>query len=111
MWLRASDRLSLPTAKSTEGKPQEWAAGRDAVRTAETRESDCNERNSCHPLFELLPDLFLAVSVPNANAQSHENAEPTGTISGTVLSQGDNRTLSQVGVRLKSHAAAYFIAF
>ena len=30
--------LSLPTAESTEGKPQEWAADRDAVRTAETRE-------------------------------------------------------------------------
>jgi tetratricopeptide (TPR) repeat protein len=52
--------------------------------------------------------LFLMTSVPSVNAQSTENAEPTGTISGTVLSRGDNRTMSQVAVRLKSHAAGIF---
>ncbi len=61
---------------------------------------------------KFLPILFLNLvltsSIPNARAQSAEAAAPTGTISGTVLSQGDNRTLSQVGVRLKSHAAGVF---
>ncbi len=52
--------------------------------------------------------LFLAGHLPNANAQSTEVAEPTGTISGTVLSQGDNRTLSQVAVKLKSHSVGEF---
>ena len=56
----------------------------------------------------LLLNLFLASSVPVANAQSVEITESTGTISGTVLSQGDNRTLSQVAVRLKSHSAGVF---
>jgi tetratricopeptide (TPR) repeat protein len=56
----------------------------------------------------LLLNLFLASSVPIANAQSVEITESTGTISGTVLSQGDNRTLSQVAVRLKSHSAGVF---
>ena len=59
-------------------------------------------------LSVLCLNLFLAGHLLNANAQSAEIAEPTGTISGTVLSQGDNRTLSQVGVRLKSHAAGVF---
>ena len=58
--------------------------------------------------LNLFLNLFLTVSVPNAHGQNTENAEPTGTISGTVLSQGENRTLSQVGVRLKSHAAGVF---
>src|SRR5882762_4860413 len=53
-------------------------------------------------------NLFLVGHVPSANAQSSEIAEPTGTISGTVLSQGDNRTLSQVAVKLKSHSAGEF---
>src|SRR6266481_6581607 len=61
---------------------------------------------------KFLPILFLNLVltsfIPNARAQSAEAAPPTGTISGTVLSQGDNRTLSQVGVRLKSHAAGVF---
>jgi len=56
----------------------------------------------------LLLNLFLASPVPSANAQSVEIVEPTGTISGTVLSQGDNRTLSQVAVRLESHSAGVF---
>src|SRR6266850_3912176 len=50
--------LSLPTAKSTEGKPQEWAAGRDAVRTAETREATAADEIPANPLFELLPEPF-----------------------------------------------------
>jgi len=53
-------------------------------------------------------NLFLAGYLPNSNAQSTEIALPTGTISGTVLSQGDNRTLSQVAVKLKSHSAGEF---
>jgi tetratricopeptide (TPR) repeat protein len=61
---------------------------------------------------KFLPILFLNLIltswIPNARAQSAEGAPPTGTISGTVLSLGDNRTLSQVGVRLKSHAAGVF---
>ena len=61
---------------------------------------------------KFLPILFLNLAltsfIPNARAQSADAAAPTGTISGTVLSQGDNRTLSQVGVRLKSHAAGVF---
>jgi Flp pilus assembly protein TadD len=56
----------------------------------------------------LFLNLVLASSIPNARAQSAEAAPPTGTISGTVLSQGDNRTLSQVAVKLKSHSAGEF---
>jgi tetratricopeptide (TPR) repeat protein len=56
----------------------------------------------------LLLNLALTSSIPNANAQSSGTAEPNGTITGTVLSQGDNRTLSQVAVRLKSHEAGVF---
>jgi len=56
----------------------------------------------------LFLNLVLTSFIPNAKAQSNEAAEPTGTISGTVLSQGDNRTLSQVAVRLKSHEAGVF---
>lgn len=63
-------------------------------------------------LAEFLPilclNLLLAGYVPNSNAQNTEIAAPTGTISGTVLSQGDNRTLSQVAVKLKSHSAGEF---
>jgi hypothetical protein len=59
-----------------------------------------------------LPILFLNLAltsfIPHAKAQSAEAAEPTGTISGTVLSQGDNRTLSQIAVGLKSHEAGVF---
>ena len=56
----------------------------------------------------LLLNLALISSIPSANAQSSGTAEPNGTITGTVLSQGDNRTLSQVAVRLKSHEAGVF---
>jgi tetratricopeptide (TPR) repeat protein len=56
----------------------------------------------------LFLNLFLTGLVPDANAQSNEIAESTGTISGTVISQADNRTLSQVAVRLKSHSAGVF---
>ena len=71
----------------------------------------------CKPekLFQrakFLPILFLNLvltsCIPNANAQSSDVTEPTGTISGTVLSQGDNRTLSQVVLTIKSHAAGVF---
>src|SRR3977135_2434507 len=41
--------LTLPTAESTGGKPQEWAAGRDAVRTAETREATATSQIPAHP--------------------------------------------------------------
>jgi len=74
--------LSLPTAKSTEGKPQEWAAGRDAVRTAETREATAADEILPILCLNFFLNVFLTVSVPNANAQSNENAQPTGTISG-----------------------------
>src|SRR6267143_1606425 len=47
--------LSLPAAKSTEGKPQEWAAGRDAVRTAETREVTAESQIPADTLAEPLP--------------------------------------------------------
>src|SRR5882762_5464858 len=61
---------------------------------------------------KFLPILFLNLVltsfIPNARAQNPEATPPTGTISGTVLSQGDNRTLSQVGVKLKSHSAGEF---
>jgi tetratricopeptide (TPR) repeat protein len=64
------------------------------------------------PRAKLLPILFLNLvltsGIPNANAQSSEATEPTGTISGTVLSQGDNRTLSQVALTIKSHEAGIF---
>jgi tetratricopeptide (TPR) repeat protein len=56
----------------------------------------------------LFLNLLLTSFIPNARAQSADAAALTGTISGTVLSQGDNRTLSQVGVRLKSHAVGVF---
>src|SRR6266852_497528 len=52
MWRSASSRISLPTAESTEGKPQEWAAGRDAVRTAETREATATSEIPADPLPE-----------------------------------------------------------
>src|SRR6266850_1374539 len=41
---------SLPTAESTEGKPQEWTAGRDAVRTAETQEAIATSEIPADPL-------------------------------------------------------------
>jgi tetratricopeptide (TPR) repeat protein len=56
----------------------------------------------------LILNLAITSFIPNARAQSAEAAAPTGTISGTVLSQSDHRTMSQVGVRLKSHAAGVF---
>src|SRR3977135_639228 len=56
----------------------------------------------------LILNLAITRFIPNAREQSAEAARQPGTISGTVLSQGDNRTLSQVGVRLKSHAAGVF---
>lgn len=56
----------------------------------------------------LFLNLVLTSFIPNARAQSAAAPEPTGTISGTVLSQGDNRTLNQVAVRLKSHEAGVF---
>jgi Tfp pilus assembly protein PilF len=71
----------------------------------------------CKPekLFQrakFLPILFLNLvltsCIPHANAQSSEVTERTGTISGTVLSQGDNRTLSQVALTVKSHEAGIF---
>jgi tetratricopeptide (TPR) repeat protein len=65
-----------------------------------------------HPRAKFLPilclNLFLTGSVPSVSAQSTENQNPTGTISGTVLSQGDNRALSQVAVSLKSYSAGVF---
>jgi tetratricopeptide (TPR) repeat protein len=71
----------------------------------------------CKPekLFQrakFLPILFLNLvltsCIPYANAQSSQTTEPTGKISGTVLSQGDNRTLSQVALTIKSHEAGIF---
>jgi tetratricopeptide (TPR) repeat protein len=59
-------------------------------------------------LLHFFLNLVLTGFAPSANAQSSDLVETTGTISGTVLSQGDNRTLSQVAVRLKSHAAGVF---
>ena len=69
------------------------------------------------PRAKFLPILFLNLvlipwallaNAPIARAQSSDLVETDGKISGTVFSQGDNRTLSQVAVRLKSHAAGVF---
>src|SRR5882762_9339957 len=52
--------LSLPAAKSTEGKPQEWAAGRDAVRTAATREVTAESQVPADTLAKPLPGKLRA---------------------------------------------------
>src|SRR6267143_4838973 len=52
--------LSLPTAKSAEGKPQEWAAGRDAVRTAATREVTAESQVPANTLAKPLPGTLRA---------------------------------------------------
>jgi Flp pilus assembly protein TadD len=76
-------------------------------------EKSC-QRAKFLPLFllNLLLNLFLNLVLtgfaPSVNAQSSGLVETTGTISGTVLSQGDNGTRSQVAVRLKSHSAGVF---
>src|ERR1700716_1397967 len=44
--------MFLPTAESTEGKPQEWMAGRDAVRTAEPREASGASEIPANPVPE-----------------------------------------------------------
>jgi tetratricopeptide (TPR) repeat protein len=59
-------------------------------------------------LYFLLITGALVAHPSMATAQSAAFAEPTGTISGTVVSQGDNRTLGQVAVSLKSHSAGVF---
>jgi Tfp pilus assembly protein PilF len=56
----------------------------------------------------LFLNLVLTSCIPSASAQSSEATEPTGTISGTVFSQADNRTLSQVALTIKSHEAGIF---
>ena len=50
----------------------------------------------------------LAASTMTVKAQDSNYDKPDGKICGTVLSKTDHRALSQVAVRLKSHAAGIF---
>ena len=60
----------------------------------------------------LLNVLLIAGSLlawtPMAHAQVSDSEEANGKISGTVLSQGDNRPMTQVAISLKSHSAGIF---
>lgn len=60
----------------------------------------------------LLNVLLIAGSLlawtPMAHAQVSDSEEANGKISGTVLSQGDNRPMTQVAISLKSHTAGVF---
>jgi tetratricopeptide (TPR) repeat protein len=69
------------------------------------------------PRAKFLPKLFLklmliagalAAFTPMAGAQGSDFAVANGKISGTVLAQGDDRTLSQIAVGLKSHSLGIF---
>ena len=73
-------------------------------------------KNAC-PRAKLLPIFFLdfaliswalAAYAPIAVAQSSDFVAMEGKISGTVLSQGDDRTLSQIAVDLKSQSLGIF---
>src|SRR3977135_3710678 len=105
MWLDASGRIISPNRESP---PRgSLTSGQQVEMPYEPRKPEkLLHRAKFLPM--LLLNLFLASSPPTANAPRVEIVEPTGTISGTVLSQGDNRTLSQVAVRLKSHSAGVF---
>jgi tetratricopeptide (TPR) repeat protein len=59
-------------------------------------------------ILNLILSLVLTSGIPAANGQSVEAVVAAGTISGTVRSKDDNRTMSQVAIRLKSHAAGVF---
>jgi len=104
MWLRVRpDYLSQPRSPPSGS----LKSGQQVEMLYEPRQPEkLLQRAKLLPI--LLLNLFLASFVPIANAQSVEIAESTGTISGTVLSEGDSRTLSQVAVRLKSHSAGVF---
>jgi tetratricopeptide (TPR) repeat protein len=60
----------------------------------------------------LLSLLLIAgswmVCTTTARAQSSDSVEANGKISGTVLSQGDNKPVTQVAINLKSHSAGVF---
>jgi tetratricopeptide (TPR) repeat protein len=60
----------------------------------------------------LLNLLLIAGSLmawtPMAQAQHSDSDQASGKISGTVLSQGDNRPVTQVAISLKSHSAGVF---
>jgi len=73
------------------------------------------------PLVGLVPNCFLRlllnvvvisgslmVWTPMARAQHPDSEEANGKITGTVLSQGDNRAVTQVAINLKSHAVGVF---
>src|ERR1700682_2526675 len=105
MWWPASDRLISPNPQSP---PRESLnSGRQVEMLYETRKPEKRYLRA-NFLTVLFLNLALTSFIPHARAQSAQAPEPTGTISGTVLSQGDNRTLSQVAVRLKSHEAGVF---
>jgi len=56
----------------------------------------------------LLIGASLLALTPMAHAQLSGSEEANGKISGTLLSQGDNRPLTQVAISLKSHSAGVF---
>lgn len=105
MWQSASDRGYLSQSQSPP---------RASPKNGQQVEMLCEVRKP-EKLFQrakFLPILFLNLvltsCIAHANAQGSEVTEPTGTISGKVLSQGDNRALSQVAITLKSHAEGVF---
>jgi tetratricopeptide (TPR) repeat protein len=65
-----------------------------------------------HTLKFFLSLLLIAGTLlawtPVAKAQVSNSEKADGKISGTVLSQGDNRPVAQVVINLKSHAAGVF---
>jgi tetratricopeptide (TPR) repeat protein len=67
---------------------------------------------SIRSLKSLLNVLVIAAFsiawTPMVQAQVPDSEKADGKISGTVLSQGDNRPMTQVAVSLKSHSAGVF---
>jgi tetratricopeptide (TPR) repeat protein len=69
------------------------------------------------PRAKFLPIIFpklilmvwaLSAYTPNARAQSSDFAGTAGQISGTIVAQGDGRTLSQIAVGLKSQSLGIY---
>ena len=122
MWLFAAARSNSPQPPSFLGKHREsaqqvemlcelWKSAKSFQRAKFLPIVLLNPVPSFVPKFRMIMVLaawVLAICAPIAQAQSSEFVAADGKISGTVLSQGDNRTLSQVAVDLRSHSAGVF---